>query len=121
MIVVSFDVDGTLELGSPPGPVTIAMVRLAHESGYVIGTSSDRTVREQAAIWELCGLVPSFTGHKHHLDRIRDRYPDHRLIHIGDTETDGRYARLAGFEYWDVAELPTPGDRLGSLAEKGQS
>jgi hypothetical protein len=41
-IVLSFDIDGTLELGDPPGGITMEMVRRAHELGYLVGSCSDR-------------------------------------------------------------------------------
>src|SRR5258708_2777290 len=52
MILVSFDIDGTLEVGDPPGPLTLDMVRLAKSSGWVIGSASDRTVAEQEKMWD---------------------------------------------------------------------
>ena len=47
MILISFDIDGTLEMGDPPGPIPLALVRLAKERGYVVGSSSDRTLLDQ--------------------------------------------------------------------------
>ena len=40
--LVSFDIDGTLEVGDPPGIVTISMVRQAKSLGYLIGRASCR-------------------------------------------------------------------------------
>lgn len=107
--LISFDVDGTLEYGDPAGPVTRAMVCGARQRGHLIGTASDRTLLEQGLIWEQLGLEPDFVGHKHHLDRIRDRFSPIRLMHIGDTPLDRHFANLAGFEFWDVTLLPDPG------------
>src|SRR5204863_6093092 len=38
--LVSFDIDGTLEIGEPPGIVTIALVHVAKRLGYVVGSCS---------------------------------------------------------------------------------
>ena len=42
LIVVSFDIDGTLEIGEPPGVVPIALIRTAKRLGYLVGSCSDR-------------------------------------------------------------------------------
>lgn len=46
-ILLSFDIDGTLELGEPPGGVTMEMVRRAHDLGYLVGSCSDRALSSQ--------------------------------------------------------------------------
>jgi hypothetical protein len=108
-VLISFDIDGTLEVGDPPGPVGIAMLRAARQRGYVVGTASDRTRTEQAAIWVRIGLEPDFTTHKHHLTQLREAYPRHRMIHLGDTDIDRYYAELASFEFHLANEMPVPG------------
>jgi hypothetical protein len=108
-VLVSFDIDGTLEDGDPPGPITMELVRHAIALGYVVGSASDRTVAEQRAMWERHGLTVDFVGHKHHLTRVKASFPVDRLVHVGDTDVDAHYARLAGFEFHYVLELPEPG------------
>ena len=49
--LISFDIDGTLEVGDPPGYITMEMVRRAKDLGYIIGSCSDRTVSNQRRIW----------------------------------------------------------------------
>jgi hypothetical protein len=109
MILVSFDIDGTLEVGDPPGPVSLQMVRCARERGYVIGSASDRTRSDQQAIWDKHGIAVHFVSHKHHLADIRARFSCNRFVHIGDTDVDRYYATQAGFEFQPVLELPEPG------------
>ena len=46
LTLLSFDIDGTLEEGDPPGPIGMDLVVRALEMGYVVGSSSDRTVAE---------------------------------------------------------------------------
>ena len=97
--LVSFDIDGTLEIGEPPGIVTIALVRLAKELGYLIGSCSDRPLSYQQDMWEQLAIVPDFTALKHRLDEVRARFPAAAYYHIGDTATDEHYATVAGFRF----------------------
>ena len=99
MTVISFDIDGTLEVGEPPGLVTIAMVRQAQRRGHVIGSCSDRTLSFQAALWQRLQVRVDFTALKHRLADVRARFPATAYYHIGDTETDQAMARQAGFHF----------------------
>jgi hypothetical protein len=108
--MVSFDIDGTLEVGDPPGPISLDTVREARRRGYVIGTSSDRTVSEQLRLWEhQVGMEADFVGHKHHLGETKERFDCVRRVHIGDTHVDEYYAKLAGFEFFYADQVPEPG------------
>ena len=97
--LVSFDIDGTLEVGDPPGIVTIAMVRHAQRIGYVIGSCSDRTIRYQEALWGRLGIAPDFTVLKHRLSDVKARFVAQTYYHIGDTELDDHVASTAGFRF----------------------
>jgi hypothetical protein len=107
--VVSFDIDGTMEFGDPPGPITVDLVRRVAELGHVVGSASDRTRGNQTASWELHGVDVAFVGGKHHLHEVREAIVADRYLHIGDTSVDDYYARLAGFDFVFVEEL-TPDD-----------
>jgi hypothetical protein len=98
-VLLSFDIDGTLEDGDPPGPVSMDVVRRAMTLGYIVGSASDRTLREQGNVWARRGIEPDFVGHKHTLGEIALRFPAARRVHVGDTTVDHHYARLAGFEF----------------------
>lgn len=99
LLLVSFDIDGTLEAGDPPGPVTFGLVTEARALGCVIGSASDRTLSEQRAIWQQAGIRPDFTCHKHRLKESTAQFGCQRMLHIGDTPLDEYYARQAGFEF----------------------
>ena len=101
--LISFDIDGTLEAGDPPGRITMAMVRRAIELGYIVGSASDRTIPVQKSIWEKHGIVVQFVTNKHHLGEVRAQFPADEYKHIGDTNIDEMYARMNGFDYLDVA------------------
>ena len=119
-LLVSFDIDGTLEAGDPPGPITFAVVAEARARGYVIGTASDRTLSEQRAIWQQAGIRPDFTCHKHRLKESTAHFGCERLLHIGDTSLDEYYARLAGFDFSYATDVPrTPGSWPNSAPEIG--
>jgi hypothetical protein len=98
--LISFDIDGTLETGDPPGYITMARVREAVELGYIIGSCSDRTVSQQQRMWEAHGISVSFTVLKHQLDQVRAEFSAEVYYHIGDTNMDRHYAERNGFAYF---------------------
>jgi phosphoglycolate phosphatase-like HAD superfamily hydrolase len=98
-ILVSFDIDGTLEIGEPPGIVPVALVRTAKRLGYLVGSCSDRPITFQQALWERLGIAADFTVLKHRLADVRARFAAAAYYHVGDTDTDARYALDAGFRF----------------------
>jgi hypothetical protein len=112
--LVSFDIDGTLEMGDPPGPLGAAFVLQTQQGGCLIGSCSDRTIREQSAMWEAAGIVPDFVVVKNQLDSVRERFASDRYIHIGDTHVDAHFAQTANFEFFFVLDLAS---RLGTASD----
>ena len=99
LTLVSFDIDGTLEVGQPPGIVPIALVRRAQQLGYLIGSCSDRPIGYQQAMWERVQIVADFTVLKHRLDDVKARFPAAAYYHVGDTDLDDFFATAAGFRF----------------------
>ena len=97
--LVSFDIDGTLEVGEPPGIVSIALVREAKRLGYLVGSCSDRPVSFQQNLWERLRVTVDFTVLKHRLPDVRAQFAAAVYYHIGDTEVDAFYANAAGFSF----------------------
>lgn len=97
--LISFDIDGTLEVGDPPGYITMAQVRKALALGYIIGSCSDRTISHQQRMWVAHDIPVAFTVLKHHLDRIKAEFSAEQYYHIGDTNIDRYYAERAGFVF----------------------
>lgn len=97
--LVSFDIDGTLEVGEPPGVVPVELVRTAKRLGYLVGSCSDRPLSYQEALWERLGIAADFTALKHRLAEVKARFAATAYYHIGDTDTDARYALDAGFRF----------------------
>ena len=107
-ILVSFDIDGTMEFGDPPGPVTAAVAQELFARGYIVGVASDWPRSSQQPLWSRHGMEPHFVGGKHHLHEVRAEFEADHYIHVGDTEVDERYAKLAGFSFIHVDDLVEP-------------
>ena len=107
--LVSFDIDGTLEVGDPPGIVTVALVKTAKRLGYLVGSCSDRPISHQKSMWERLQIVVDFTVLKHQLATVKARFPAAAYYHIGDTDVDDHYATGAGFRF---LKADLPGRRL---------
>jgi hypothetical protein len=108
LILVSFDIDGTLIAGDPPGPILFEHVAAAKSRGYIVGSSSDRTLSEQRQIWASGGVEVDFMCNKHRMIETTAHFNVTRRLHIGDTNSDEYYAKLAGFEFLYVTEIPEP-------------
>jgi hypothetical protein len=100
VILISFDIDGTLEVGDPPGVLTMDMVRRARERGFLIGSCSDRPISAQRAIWGQHNISIDFTVGKMMLPNVKAQFEADVYCHIGDREDlDKKYALEAGFEF----------------------
>ena len=97
--LISFDIDGTLEVGDPPGCITLDLVRAAQAHGCIIGSCSDRTVSNQQRLWRENALPMQFTVLKHQLPQVKAEFAADQYIHIGDTEIDRQYAERSGFQF----------------------
>ena len=64
-IVISFDIDGTMEFGDPPGPVSASIARELVDRGCILGVASDWAMSCQAPEWARHGIAPRFVGGKH--------------------------------------------------------
>ncbi|ETW93611.1 MAG: hypothetical protein ETSY1_38450 [Candidatus Entotheonella factor] len=103
--LISFDIDGTLEMGDPPGIITLDMVRHARQLGYLIGSCSDRPISVQTRLWDEQQIAVDFTVLKHRLEDVRSQFSATVYYHIGDTHADQYYAQQAGFHFiWAEAE-----------------
>src|SRR5439155_851565 len=81
--LVSFDIDGTLEVGDPPGIVSIALVQTAKRLGYLVGSCSDRPISHQKSLWERLRITVDFTVLKHELATVKARFAAAAYYHIG--------------------------------------
>lgn len=109
MRVISFDIDGTMSFGDPPGHITPDLVRRVRALGVVVGSCSDRTLAEQAALWRAAGVEVDFVALKHRLDDVKRRFDAAHYLHVGDTDTDYGAAHRAGFAFLWVHQVPADG------------
>src|SRR3989442_15029912 len=116
--LVSFDIDGTLEVGDPPGVVSIALVRLAKRRGYLVGSCSDRPVAYQQELWRQLGIAADFTVLKHRLADVKALFAAAAYFHVGDTDVDAFYAIEAGFTFLP-ARPPRPNGLSFLLPRRG--
>ncbi len=110
VILISFDIDGTLEVGDPPGVLTMELVRRTKEKGFLVGSCSDRTLSGQRAIWEQHNIAFDFVASKHQLADVKAKFKADAYYHIGDREDlDKKYALEAGFEFlWPDEAISEP-------------
>lgn len=98
-LLISFDIDGTLEVGDPPGLISVGMVRECKRLGHLIGSCSDRPVSYQRQLWRRLDIAADFTVLKHRLADVRSQWPAEAYFHIGDTDLDHFFAGEAGFRF----------------------
>ena len=110
MILISFDIDGTLEVGDPPGVLTMAMVKRVQAQGFVIGSCSDRPISAQRAIWAQHDIAVDFAVGKLMLPEVKAQFVADVYYHIGDREDlDRKYDLAAGFAFlWPHEALLQP-------------
>jgi hypothetical protein len=110
VILISFDIDGTLEVGDPPGVLTMAMVKRVQKQGFLIGSCSDRPISAQRAIWAQHNISIDFAVGKLMLPDVKAQFVADVYYHIGDREDlDRRYALDAGFEFlWPHEAIVQP-------------
>lgn len=109
LFLISFDIDGTMEFGDPPGGITVEMVRRAKEHGFLIGSCSDRFPSAQQALWDRYNIKVDFVAAKHMLDGVKARFEIVRGLHIGDRDTDQQVAQQAGFDFlWNHEAINEP-------------
>lgn len=102
--LISFDIDGTLEVGDPPGEIPLAAVHRAFELGFVVGSCSDRTVSTQKLMWDKHQVPMQFTVLKQQLPLVKAQFQAEYYVHIGDTDVDAWMAKDAGFDFLHVLE-----------------
>jgi hypothetical protein len=112
--LISFDIDGTLEVGDPPGLISVDMVRECKQLGYLIGSCSDRPVSYQQRLWQRLEIAADFTVLKHRLADVKLQLHAEAYFHIGDTELDHFFAGEAGFRFFraDASMLDVWGPAL---------
>ncbi len=104
-LLVSFDIDGTLEFGDPRGSITMDLVRRVKEKGNVVGSCSDRPISYQQLLWQREKIEVDFTALKDRLEDVKSRFQADEYYHIGDTDMDEFFALRAGFQFIRVDSI----------------
>ena len=100
--LISFDIDGTLEVGNPRGSVTMKLVRRVKDKGNLVGSCSDRPISYQQELWDRHNIEVDFTVLKDQLEDVKSRFQADDYYHIGDTRMDEFFAEKAGFHFIKV-------------------
>jgi len=98
--LISFDIDGTMEFGDPPGRISAQWVRQAKELGCLVGSASDRPLAEQQRLWKANGIEGDFFTLKHWLENLKTQFSAEEYWHVGDGQMDELYAVQAGFTFF---------------------
>jgi hypothetical protein len=117
-LVISFDIDGTLEFGDPPGPIPVSTVLGIQRAGVLVGSASDRLPADQRRLWENADVKVSFAVPKHTLADLAHRFRRYPVVHIGDGIGDRLAARAAGVRFIAVDEFAASDWRDIELVEK---
>ncbi len=104
--LISFDIDGTMEFGDPPGLVTAQWVKLAQGLGYLVGSASDRPLAEQRRVWAQTGIELDFVILKHWMPELRTSFEVDEYWHVGDGQMDQLFAQQAGFTFFLANTFP---------------
>ena len=108
MWLISFDIDGTMEFGDPPGILTEEVVNYFRDRGAMVGSASDRPVSSQRSMWKQYGFELDFAILKLHMKTLRTEYPEFTSYwHVGDRPLDQQNAKEAEFTFFWVDEFPT--------------
>ena len=100
--LISFDIDGTLEVGEPRGSITMDFVRAAQLMGYIVGSCSDRPISYQQKVWQDHKIAVDFAVLKQNLDDVKSRFDADSYTHIGDSEIDRFFALKSGFRFIEI-------------------
>ena len=114
--LISFDIDGTLDVGDPPGLIPLEAVRRALRFGFVVGSCSDRPLHAQQELWRRHGVPVHFAVLKQHLESVRETFPASHYLHIGGSPIDRWTASSAGFDFIHIEKT----DLLDGAASRGQ-
>lgn len=109
-VLVAFDVDGTLEVGDPRGPIKLDDVRRLKEAGLIVGIVGAREKVEG----RLVGLDFYMEGDPYkerNLKELASRFKPALAIYVADRPSDREAALRAGFCYLkpdDFSLAPKP-------------
>ena len=69
--------------------LTMDMVRIVQEKGFLIGSCSDRTLSGQRALWDQHNIPVHFVVSKHMLPELKAKFEADVYYNIGDRQPPG--------------------------------
>lgn len=107
MLLVTFDIDGTMEFGDPVGTVDKQVIEFYRNNGVIVGSASDRTKSTQLNMWSQYGFEVDFAIVKHKIPELIEEYDQCELFwHVGDRPVDQQIAFNAGFTFFWPDQVP---------------
>ncbi|MFL2639855.1 MAG: hypothetical protein ACJ0OL_00800 [Dehalococcoidia bacterium] len=107
MLLVTFDIDGTMEFGDPVGTVDKQVIEFYRNNGVIVGSASDRTKSTQLNMWSQYGFEVDFAIVKHKIPELIEEYDQCELFwHVGDRPVDQQIAFKAGFTFFWPDQVP---------------
>lgn len=97
-VVVAFDVDGTLEVGEPKGPIKLEAVKRLKEAGLIVGIVGARE-RVEGRLKGLDFYMDGDPFKERNLKEVAGRYRPALAIYVADRPSDREAALKAGFCY----------------------
>ena len=108
MLLVSFDIDGTMEFGDPPGILSKSDIAFLRLNGVLLGSASDRTYSTQIRMWAEYEFSIDFAIVKHKIAELKDTYHQaNSFWHVGDRPIDQQTAFNSGFTFFWPDQFPT--------------
>ncbi len=107
MLLVTFDIDGTMEFGDPIGTVDKQVIEFYRANGVIVGSASDRTKSTQLNMWSQYGFEVDFAIVKHKIPELIEEYDQCGIFwHVGDRPVDQQIAFNAGFTFFWPDQVP---------------
>ena len=101
-MLIMFDCDGTIEVGAPPGPVTLADLNFLVALGIRVVIVSESANCANLPFEHI--VVPG--NRLQALLNAKAKYHGLRCIYVSDNPGDDANARQAGCEYMHPSEFP---------------
>jgi len=97
-VVVAFDVDGTLEVGDPKGPIKLEEVKRLKEAGFTVGIVGAKE-KVEGLLRGLDFYMEGDPFKEKNLKELMRRYRPKLAIYVADRPSDREAALKAGFCY----------------------
>ena len=94
-----FDVDGTLEVGRPPGPIMLKTLLYLKKRGFIVGIVGSWAKVPKEILTELDFHYPGHPEKPRWLSTICEKYSPIILFYVADEERDREVCRQVGVTY----------------------